>query len=98
MGRSHYLDPTPASLCHIGPPGHGHADGALAAEGRIWGTYLHGLVDNDALRQAWLGSLGWPGSSQPFDRQLAYNRLAGHVRAYLDMAALRQIIWGKDEG
>lgn len=93
MGRSHYLDPTPASLCHIGPPGHGHADGALAAEGRIWGTYLHGLFDNDALRQAWLGSLGWPGSSQPFDRQLAYNRLAAHVRAHVDMAALRRIIW-----
>jgi adenosylcobyric acid synthase len=95
MGRSHYLDPDPASLCYIGPPGYGHADGALAAKGCIWGTYLHGLFDNDALRQAWLGSLGWQGSSQPFDRQLAYNRLAAHVRAHVDMAALRQIIWGQ---
>jgi len=98
MGRSHPINSDPASLCHIGPPGHGHADGALAANGRIWGTYLHGLFDNDALRQAWLSSLGWQGSSQPFDRQLAYNRLAAHVRAHVDMATLRRIIWGKEEG
>jgi adenosylcobyric acid synthase len=104
MGRSYYLDPDPASLCHVGPLGQGHADGALAANGHIWGTYLHGLFDNDALRQAWLGSLGRQGNNQPFDRQLAYNRLAAHVHAHLDMTALRRIIWGnieermKDEG
>jgi adenosylcobyric acid synthase len=65
----------------------------LAAEGQIWGTYLHGLFENDTLRHAWLHSLGWQGSGQSFDRQLAYNRLAEHVRNHLDMAALRKIIW-----
>jgi adenosylcobyric acid synthase len=93
MGRSRLLDPTAPCLSHIGPPDSRHADGALAAGGCIWGTYLHGLFDNDALRHAWLASLGWQRRGQPFDRQLAYNRLADHVRAHLDMEALRQIIW-----
>jgi cobyric acid synthase len=98
MGRSHLLDPSVPQVCHIGPPDNGHADGALAGEGRIWGTYLHGLFDNDALRHAWLTSLGWQGRGQPFDRQLAYNRLADHVRAHGDMAALREIIWNGEAG
>lgn len=95
MGRSRSLDSTPP-LCFVGAEEQTHPDGALSAEGRIWGTYLHGLFDNDALRHAWLASLGWSGGGQTFDRELAYNRLAEHVRSHLDMAALRQIIWGKD--
>ena len=34
-------------------------DGAGAADGRIWGTHLHGLLHNDDFRRAWLRSLGW---------------------------------------
>jgi adenosylcobyric acid synthase len=34
-------------------------DGAVGADGRVWGCYLHGLFENDRLREAWLGSLGW---------------------------------------
>ncbi|HXV97303.1 MAG TPA: cobyric acid synthase CobQ, partial [Anaerolineae bacterium] len=94
MGRSQPLDPAAPTLCRVGPRSDGHADGALTAAGRIWGTYLHGLFDNDALRHAWLRSLGWQGSGQLFDRELAYNRLAEHVRSHLDMAVLQQIIWG----
>lgn len=98
MGRSRLLDPAAPCLSHVGPPDSRHADGALAAGGCIWGTYLHGLFDNDALRHAWLASLGWQGRGQIFDRQLAYNRLANHVRAHLDMGGVRQIIWGRAEG
>jgi len=80
-------------LCRIGQSSNNHFDGAVAKSGRIWGTYLHGLFDNDALRHAWLRSLGWQGTGQIFDREQAYNRLADHVRTHLDMAALQQIIW-----
>jgi adenosylcobyric acid synthase len=93
MGRSYPLDAAAPPLCHIGPLDSGHADGMLSQEGRIWGAYLHGLFDNDVLRHVWLRSLGWQGSGQSFDRQLAYNRLADHVRTHLDMGALRRIIW-----
>lgn len=94
LGRSRYLADDVSPLCHIGPAEDGHTDGASVKGGQIWGTYLHGIFDNDALRHAWLRSLGWQGDGQAFDRQAAYQRLAGHVRAHLDLAALHQIIWG----
>ncbi|MFN8455650.1 MAG: cobyric acid synthase [Anaerolineae bacterium] len=93
MGRSRYMDDDVSPLCHIGPAEGGHADGAAVRDGQIWGTYLHGIFENDALRHTWLRSLGWQGAGQVFDRQAAYERLAGHVRSHLDMAVLQQIIW-----
>lgn len=33
-------------------------DGAVSSDGRVWGCYLHGLFENQAVRQAWLSSLG----------------------------------------
>ncbi|MBN1995757.1 MAG: cobyric acid synthase [Anaerolineae bacterium] len=94
IGRSQPTDSSLLhSLCRIGRGNEGHRDGALNPDGRIWGTYLHGLFDNDALRHAWLRSLGWQGAGQVFDRQQAYNRLADHVRAHLDMAAVEHIVW-----
>ncbi len=93
MGRSQPADSSVPTLCRIGQSATGHPDGALSPDGRIWGTYLHGIFDNDALRHAWLRSLGWQEQGQTFDRELAYNRLADHVRTHLDMTALRRIIW-----
>lgn len=94
MGRSQPVTQTLSTLCEIGRSPQSHADGVITPTGQIWGTYLHGLFDNDALRHAWLRSLGWQAPAQIFDRQLAYNRLADHVEAHLDMEALRRIIWG----
>jgi adenosylcobyric acid synthase len=94
MGRSEPSGATLAALCRIGHPATGHPDGLLDPTGHIWGTYLHGIFDNDALRHAWLRSLGWPGAGQTFDRHLAYHRLADHVQAHVDMPAIERIIWG----
>ncbi|MCB0180712.1 MAG: cobyric acid synthase [Anaerolineae bacterium] len=96
MGRSQPADPTVSPLCQI-VTGGSHPDGVVAANGRVWGTYLHGLFDNDALRHAWLRHLGWQGDGSLFDRQQAYNRLADHVREHIDMAALNEIVWGKSQ-
>jgi len=94
MGRSEFVGDAASPLCRIHSGETGHPDGAISSEGRVWGTYLHGLFDNDALRHAWLRSLGWQDHGQIFDREQAYNRLAAHVRSHLDMDAVRQIIWG----
>jgi len=32
-------------------------DGAVSADGKVWGCYLHGLFANATLRRAWIGSL-----------------------------------------
>lgn len=93
MGRSFPVDEAGASpLFRIRDPSGDHSDGALDATGCIWGTYLHGLFDNDALRHTWLQSLGWKEEGQHFDRQLAYDRLADHVESHLDMAAVEGLI------
>jgi adenosylcobyric acid synthase len=95
MGRTRPSENAVSALCRIGSATSGHDDGAVSIDGRIWGTYLHGLFDNDSLRHAWLRSLGWRSTGRPFDRQHAYNQLAEHVRANLDLATLRQIIWDR---
>jgi adenosylcobyric acid synthase len=94
MGRSDVLAQNLSPLCRIGSAAGGHLDGVIRADGRVWGTYLHGLFNNDSLRHTWLRSLGWQGEGHTFDRQQAYNRLADHVRSHLDMTAVRQILWG----
>src|SRR5262249_41253358 len=36
----------------------GRSDGAMSADGRAGGCYVHGLFASDVFRQAWLGAFG----------------------------------------
>jgi adenosylcobyric acid synthase len=69
-------------------------DGAYSPDGKIWGTYLHGVFDNDSLRIAWLESLGVKASTIPFAerRNRTYDLLADVLEASLEMKILDQII------
>jgi adenosylcobyric acid synthase len=69
-------------------------DGAYSPDGKIWGTYLHGVFDNDSLRMAWLESLGVSTSTIPFTerRSKTYDLLADALEASLDMKIIDQII------
>ncbi len=63
-------------------------DGAVSADGRIWGSYLHGIFDNDELRVAVLAPLrrGAAGRSVPgYNLDLEIDKLADHLEAHLDM-------------
>jgi adenosylcobyric acid synthase len=70
------------------------AAGAVSADGRVAGCYLHGLFASDAFRRAFVGSLGGVG-----DAGLAYearieatlDALAVHLEQHLDVAALLEI-------
>jgi adenosylcobyric acid synthase len=70
-------------------------DGAVSGNGRVWGCYLHGLFENQALRRAWLTSLGWREEgrrAQPMgEHEAAFERLADAVEAALDMKRLEAI-------
>jgi adenosylcobyric acid synthase len=76
------------------------ADGAQSADGRIWGTYVHGLFDNDAFRHAFLRTariacnLHASGNFafRAAERQRKIDDLADSVESSLDMSAIREWI------
>jgi adenosylcobyric acid synthase len=69
-------------------------DGAISADGRVWGTYLHGLFDEGPARAALLAQVRQrrglraqaPGSNPDLDAEL--DRLADHLQAHLDLPVL----------
>jgi adenosylcobyric acid synthase len=68
-------------------------DGAIDSSGRVWGTYIHGLFDDDAFRHNFLNSarrrcgLAPAGSLAcvTAERQGRIDRWAAHLRQALDM-------------
>ncbi|HEY4204117.1 MAG TPA: cobyric acid synthase [Xanthobacteraceae bacterium] len=67
-------------------------DGAGSLDGRVQGTYLHGLFSHDAFRRAWLKNFG-VASSLAYEQRVeaALDALADHLEAHLDIAALLEI-------
>jgi adenosylcobyric acid synthase len=68
------------------------ADGARSADGRVLGTYLHGVFDEPEARDVFLrwAGLGDPGDAPDYDtlRQQGIDRLADACEAHLDLASL----------
>lgn len=71
----------------------GHADGAISPDGRILGTYIHGLFADDRQRGAWLERLGGQGTQLNYDAQVdaVLDRLAAHMENHLDLDRLLSI-------
>ncbi|WP_454917934.1 cobyric acid synthase [Xanthobacter sediminis] len=71
----------------------GRADGAVSADGRITGTYLHGLFAGEDLRRHVLGGLGAPASDLRYEAMVdgVLDRLADHLEAHVDCDALLRI-------
>jgi adenosylcobyric acid synthase len=76
-------------------------DGLITEDGRVWGTYLHGLFDNDGLRHRlisrFLGSedlLATEERLRSFHhwKEEQYNKLAAHLRTHLDISRIYKII------
>ncbi|MFS0727948.1 cobyric acid synthase [Paenibacillus sp. 1P07SE] len=75
-------------------------EGAASPDGRIWGTFIHGILHNDGFRRAWLDQLrkdrGWPPGEAGFPyherRQDSFARLAEHVRAHVDIEAVYKLM------
>jgi adenosylcobyric acid synthase len=70
----------------------GRPDGASTADGRVQGTYVHGLFTGDAFRKAWLANLGIA-STLAYETQIesALDALADHLEAHLDIEAILNI-------
>jgi adenosylcobyric acid synthase len=76
----------------------GDADGAMTDDGRIWGTYIHGVFDQPGFRRHWLNQLRQRKGLGPFplaasentNRKLAdaIDRWADHLERHLDLAPI----------
>ena len=68
----------------------GRLDGAISADGRVAGSYLHGFFTGDAQRAAWLARLGAPVSSLAYEAlvEQTLDALAAHLDAHLDIEKL----------
>ena len=65
----------------------GRSDGAVSADGRVAGTYLHGLFMETGQRQAWLARLGASSSGTDYGalQDEVLDDLAGHLEAHADL-------------
>ena len=74
------------------------ADGAVSDDGRVWGTYVHGLFDEPAVVRDLLASLGIvvanDGQSRCANahREQRLDALAEHFRRHVDTAAIEALI------
>lgn len=70
-------------------------DGAIARSGRVFGTYVHGLFDDDGFRHGFLDSVREACGLAPArdyaaaDREARIDRWADHLRQSLDMNLIR---------
>ncbi|WDL96529.1 cobyric acid synthase [Alicyclobacillus sp. ALC3] len=86
----------------IGGPSQDHAriEGAVSDDGRIVGTYLHGIFHNDEFRTRWLNQIRQSKGLPPKDdkvviqnsREDAYDRLADVVRSHLNLARVYELL------
>lgn len=67
-------------------------EGAMSADGRITGSYLHGMFADDEFRKAWLAGFGVEGQgSYRADVEATLNRLADHMETYVDVDGILSV-------
>jgi adenosylcobyric acid synthase len=66
--------------------GNGRFDGAVSADGRVTGTYVHGLFSDDRQRSRWLQMLGAETSDLAYEKLVddILDRFADHLESHLD--------------
>lgn len=102
MGQSFYTGGTRPLFDVTGRNGDAAmtCDGASGAGGRIWGTYIHGIFDNDQFRHGFIDHVaktrGLSCSSSPAisfseRKEEGFKKLARHVRSHVDMDKIYSI-------
>lgn len=71
-------------------------DGYISPDGRIWGSYFHGIFNTPGFRRKWLESLGWEVKGKARSLEEVQNEqldnLADILEAHLDMDLIDGII------
>jgi adenosylcobyric acid synthase len=68
----------------------GRVDGAVSPDGRVAGTYVHGLFADDRQRAAWIARLGGTPSGFSYEAgvEKTLDALAAHLEAHMDIDRL----------
>jgi len=66
----------------------GQGEGAISADGRVAGTYLHGLFSADGFRRAFLGAPASPDLAYEAGVERVLDGFAAHLETHLDIDAL----------
>jgi adenosylcobyric acid synthase len=71
----------------------GTTDGAIDANGRVAGCYIHGLLADDRQRRHWLARLGAESSGLDYETgiEATLDRLADHLEQHVDCAKLLEL-------
>jgi adenosylcobyric acid synthase len=71
----------------------GKHDGAVSADGRIAGCYIHGLMTDDRQRQYWLQRIGADGSTFAYESEIdsTLDLLADHIEKHVDCDLLLEL-------
>jgi len=71
----------------------GAAEGAISADGRVVGTYIHGLFADDRQRAAWLARLAGGTANIAYDVVIeqTLDALAAHLAAHLNLDRLLKL-------
>ena len=82
----------------------GEAEGVVSEDGRVFGTYLHGLFQNRAFTRGFLNQLRLRKGVAPVAggiqmegerRETSYARLAAHLREHVDLERIYEILGGR---
>lgn len=98
MGVSEFSDSSPLFIVYCEDKK--YYDGYECYDGRVWGSYIHGLFDNDEFRKKWLNrvrkSLGLKEVNSQYcyskDKESAYNRLAQIFEESIDVESFLKIL------
>ncbi len=71
----------------------GSPEGAISSDGRVVGTYIHGLFADDRQRAAWLALFAAGAANVAYDGLIerTLDGLAAHLAAHLDLDALLKL-------
>ena len=77
----------------IDGPGAAAMEGAISANGRVMGAYLHGVFASDRFRAAFLAELGVAAGGVAYEAVVdeTLDALADHLERHLDLDALLAI-------
>ena len=83
----------------------GVPEGACTEDGRVWGTFIHGIFHNDDFRRHWLNGIRSDKGLEPVEaalrfrerREAAFGRLAGLARQHLDIGRIYRMTGLREE-